>query len=145
MKEGDHSHNKGVLELFVGSDGMLPDGLWAKTSTFLSNNPAVQELHAWMLSQPMLAQVVEWVSVLNQHRWGVVVIIMVVGLVLRFISPFLLIFRLLWATAIRLLIAIVIHAVVVPVNRFSAWLGRPRSQHHIRQAPPPPGSNDPRQ
>jgi|LSQX01.3.fsa_nt_gb TRAP-type mannitol/chloroaromatic compound transport system permease large subunit len=125
---------------------MQPDSWWSKATFFLTNNPAAHKFHAWMMEQPMLAQMLEWMSVLNQHRWGFIVLIMVVAFVLRFISPFFVIFRLLWTTAMRLLIAIVVHTIVVPVNRFTAWLSRPRPQRYARQAPPPrPGSDETRQ
>lgn len=134
---------------FEGS-GMLPDSLMAKASNFVSNSPAVHELHAWMMSKPMLAQAWEWMGLLNQHRWGFIVILMVLGMVLRFISPFITIFRLLWTTAIRLLMAIIVHFIVIPLNRLSAWLGRPRPQRYVRPNPPAsptppqhgPGPND---
>lgn len=134
---------------FEGS-GMLPDSLMAKASNFVSNSPAVHELHAWMMSKPALAQVIEWVSILNQHRWGFLIIILVIGLVLRFLSPFFTMFNLLWVTIIRLLMAVVVHSIVIPVNRFSAWLGRPRPQRYVRPNPPAspippqhgPGPND---
>ena len=143
--EGTSGHNMLIYDHRGGGTGMQYEGLLKKLSDFFSTNPAVHELHVWMMSKPMLAQAWEWMGLLNQHRWGFIVILMVLGMVLRFISPFITIFRLLWTTAVRLLIAIIVHFIVIPLNRLSAWLGRPRPQRYVPPSPPsaptqPPGT-----
>lgn len=115
---------------------MVPESLWSSVKSFVATNPTLQSVYTWAMEKPMLAQSLEWAGWVAEKPWGFMVFIVGFGILMRLLSPVVLIARLVWVTLYRLCFALFVQLVIHPINSVTAYLNRPRAPRPVQSRRP---------